>query len=117
PCCLRVGDRDLRDADKSGYQSITRLSTRRGRDLRERLTRLHLRLEVGLRDPEIRGCGGERVEAHVEAGTPRTTLGADALLVDEGRDVRLRGGHERLDESIAGLAVRDGDVGEALVGA
>ena len=45
----------------------------------------------------------------------RTTLGANALLVDERRDARLARRDERLNETVARLAVRDGDVRNALV--
>src|SRR4029077_16932114 len=41
---------------------------------------------------------------------------ADALLVDERRDVLLLRRGERGDEPVARLAVRDRNVGEALVG-
>src|SRR5207237_873955 len=81
----------------------------RVRDLCERLTCAHLRFEVGLGRAEVRRRGRLRIAGHVLAASaaeawPRTIAarwirsGADAFLVDEGRDVLLLRRCERRDE-------------------
>src|SRR5712691_2111330 len=117
----REGSIELRVAvgDQGGDQTVTGLA-RGDRDLGQGLARLLLGAEVGLGRADVsRRC---RFLVDVDAESARATGStaakgkARARLVDGGRD--LLGGvcGERGAETVARLAVSDGDVGRALTG-
>src|SRR5438128_8349217 len=110
---LRLGVRGER-----GDEAVSGLARGRSGDLREGLAGLHLGAQVSGGGAEVGRGSGEGVADHATiVGSARTTAMWCALLIDERREVRLLRGHKRLDEPVAGLAVGDGDVGEALGGA
>ena len=109
-------------------ETIAALARGRVRDLRQRLARSDLRFEVGFSRTEVRSRCFLWIAGHLLAGSaaearPGTEsvrgvrARADALLVDERRDVLLLCRRKRGDEPVARLAVRDRHVGEALVSA
>src|SRR4029079_727693 len=126
---LRGVDLGGRVGDEGADEPITALSCGRVRDLGERLARAELRLEICFGHTEVRRRRSAGVADDVPAAGPAAEAWpgafasrglrarADALLVDERRDVLLLRRGESGDEPGARLAVGDRHIGEALVGA